>query len=282
MRLWTRTTNNRQTVALIYNIMIFDLHNDFPTAQGCEDYRKYYRDTRGHLPIAVIWTTAFRGDVRKTTEDIYCKLYQARDGKMTRIAIEDIGFTADGELYKSFPFENYVYCSLTWNNDNGLAGGATGTGGLTAKGRAAIEYMNARGCLLDVAHLNRKSFYDVMNATDRCVICSHTGFNTHPRSLDDGMIREIVARQGVIGLSLVTAFNGATDADGFVAEIDKFVQKHGVDRLALGTDYNGTTDITSGLESYERLESAVRGLCRYGYSDEDIEKILCGNANRLL
>ncbi|MCX4313150.1 MAG: membrane dipeptidase [Clostridia bacterium] len=262
--------------------MIFDLHNDFPTAHDCGDYQKYYRETHGHVPTAAIWTTEMRGDVTRKVLDIRDRLYKARDGKMTYVAIEDIGFLASGDGYKNFPFGYFRYCSLTWNYDNGFAGGASESGGLTAKGRAAIEYIINGGCLLDVAHLNRRSFFDVMNATEGRVICSHTGFNNHLRSLDDGMIKEIIARNGIIGLSLVTAFTGAANGDGFVAVIDRFVQKHGIDTLALGTDYNGSTDIPSDLSSYHSLEAAVRSLSGYGYTDFDINKILCGNAQRML
>ncbi|MCL2822123.1 MAG: dipeptidase [Firmicutes bacterium] len=55
-----------------------------------------------------------------------------------------------------------IYASLTWNDQNGLAGGACSDGGLEVKGKRVIDFLVENGIAVDLAHLNRESFFAVL------------------------------------------------------------------------------------------------------------------------
>lgn len=256
--------------------MIFDLHNDFPTKLDSSDYSKYLQKCGNEAIItAVIWTSAFDKDALAVVTNISSRLN--RLSKTIPIAIEDIGFASECDSYRTFDFSQYLYCSLTWNSNNAFAGGAMDDGTLTHDGKQVIELINESGCTVDLAHLNKKSFYAVLDRA-KSVVCSHTGFNTHLRSLDDGMIRALVDRCSLIGLCAVTAFTGAKNAKNFADVIDDFVQRYGPDCLALGTDFMGSDDIPKDISTYPKMIDTVQSLGKRGYTDEVVNNILYGNA----
>ncbi len=255
--------------------MMFDLHNDFPTCMQLDRYGEYL----GSVPdivTAVIWTSEFESDYAKRhVESITSALRSVNLDQP--IAIEDIGFLSV-DAAESFDFSQYFYCSLTWNNNNRFAGGAMGDGRLTDAGRRAIRLMNGK-CAVDVAHLNKASFYDVLEISER-PICTHTGFASHPRCLDDAQIRALISRGALIGLCAVTSFTGAKSASGLAEVIDGFIQKYGIDDLCLGTDFNGSDDLPSDFKSYADLPHLCECLSGLGYSKDDIDKVLYTNAQR--
>ncbi|MDE5593336.1 MAG: membrane dipeptidase [Clostridiales bacterium] len=256
--------------------MLFDLHNDFPTRFFNADYCSCLPKNSSKV-TAVIWTTEFTDDAVNKVNGITGRL-SAIEGMP--IAIEDIGLLADGEQFKSFDFSRYIYCSLTWNYNNNFAGGALDDGRLTELGKSAIRVIADGGCYIDLAHLNKTSFYDVLDCAKN-VLCSHTGFNGHPRSLDGQQINALIARKAMIGLCTVRAFTDAHSAEQFVNVIDSFVQKYGCDCLALGTDFNGSDDIPDDINDYDKLLKVRDILYRRGYDDKSVNKIFFDNANIL-
>ncbi len=255
--------------------MIFDLHNDFPTVYNYSDYEHYLSANEQAEITAAIWTDEL-SDACSFVDSTVKKLISLK----CAVAIENIGFTAKNDLFETFDFSNLLYCSLTWNGDNAFAGGALGEGRLTPLGRRAITRIEKSGCYVDVAHLNRKSFYDVLDVADR-IVCSHTGFNDNARSLTANQINELVSRNKVIGLCAVSSFSGAKSKEDFIAVIDRFVSKYGDDSLAIGTDYNGSADIPNDLCDYDKLFCVIDGLRDMGYSNESLDKIFYRNAKTL-
>ncbi len=255
--------------------MIFDIHNDFPTVLPVSDFASYLSACDGTV-TAVIWTSELGCAAHRTVSSLTDALKSLPIPPPT--AIEDIGFLGDGS-YRQFDFSKYFYCSLTWNNDNRFAGGAHGSGGLTEEGRQVIEAMSGK-CAVDLAHLNRKSFYEVLDAAKQS-LCSHTGFaDGNPRCLDRSQVAALVERKVPIGLCAVTAFTGARTVRELAETIDSFVQKYGADLLCIGTDFNGTKDLPSGFTGYDGVESLRAELSGFGYRGFEIEKILSGNARR--
>lgn len=256
--------------------MIFDLHNDFPTELPQNAHSDYVCNNNGATITAVIWTSKLDSAIQ-TVKDYTDKLSTDKILSHCPIAIEDIGFTAYNDLYKSFDFSKYFYCSLTWNYNNAFAGGALDDGELTQAGKDVISRICSSGCYVDLAHLNRKSFFEALDLTEH-VICSHTGFNAHPRSLSGEQIRALVARNAVIGLCTVSAFTDAKNAIDFADIIDSFVQVYGDGSLAIGTDFNGSTDIPQDISDYEKFEQVAYLLENKGYGKTAIQNIFYNNA----
>ena len=104
------------------------------------------------------------------------------------------------------------YMTLTWNNANDWAGAsmdAGRTGGLSDFGRQVVRRMNELGMLVDVSHVSDATFRDVLAATSRPVIASHSGCRAladHPRNLTDDQLRALAKNQGVVGIIFYPVF----------------------------------------------------------------------------
>ncbi len=67
-----------------------------------------------------------------------------------------------------------------------------------------------------------------------------------------------------------------------VDHIDHVVQVAGVDHVGLGSDFDGVFDLPGGLQDVTRLPWITYELLKRGYVEEDVYKILGGNALRVL
>ena len=98
---------------------------------------------------------------------------------------------------------------LTWIRSCQNGAGADVPEGLNAFGRSVVRAMNELGMVVDVSHAGERSFYDVLDATTRPVIASHSGckaLHGHQRNLTDDQLRALAANGGVVGIVFCTAF----------------------------------------------------------------------------
>ncbi len=249
--------------------MIFDLHNDILTSSLNKNKKRLalnqYTDTLCGI-ICALWTT----------KSSYLPLPDFKLPSRAYLAVEDMTFFdfCMGERLVSL---NPVYCGLTWNYDNKYAGGAFGDGRLTANGVKLVTFLNENNIAVDTAHLNEKSFYDVVSRSGK-VLNSHTSLSllkNHKRNLNAHQIRFLIERGGIVGLTPVAKF-----CDDYFVSIDSFAQSYGVDNLAIGTDFFGADDFSVGYDSYDKLFSLFNRLVSRGYSESDINKIFSKNAIR--
>ena len=97
------------------------------------------------------------------------------------------------------------HAMLTWNEANHLATGIKGNPeyGITPLGKKFIKYMNEHKMIVDVSHLNEKSFYDVLNEKPEILIASHSNayaLSNHPRNLKDEQLIALRDAGGMIGV----------------------------------------------------------------------------------
>ena len=149
--------------------------------------------------------------------------------------------------------------TLTWNGKNAIASGNQTTDGLSKFGEQVIRAMEARRMVVDVSHLNDRSFWDVVKASSRPLAASHSNARAvcgHPRNLTDDMFRAIVERGGIVGFNFCREFvreDGADPTrDDVLFHIDHFLQLGGERAIALGSDYDGC-DVPSWLAPAERI-----------------------------
>lgn len=196
------------------------------------------------------------------------------------------------------------HAMLTWNEENQLATGARGTPerGLTALGRDALRRMEEKHMIIDVSHLNDRSFWDVMDIATTPILASHSNARALvdvPRNLSDDQLRAIAETGGVIGLN---AFNEFVSSDPVEQNVDHFIQhavyiadKIGVEHLAFGFDFSDyvsqealrtftsqPTPNTEGLEDCSKVPAFLEKMQQAGFTDDDMEKISCGNWLRLI
>ncbi len=104
------------------------------------------------------------------------------------------------------------YMTLTWNNGNDWAGSSMDpnrAGGLSDFGKHVIRRMSQLGMLVDVSHVSDATFRDVLAATTRPVIASHSSCRalaSHPRNLTDDQLRAIARNGGVVGVNFFPVF----------------------------------------------------------------------------
>ena len=106
---------------------------------------------------------------------------------------------------------------LAYNRNNSVAGGCHDEEqGLTALGHKMVAAIHAAGVLMDCSHTGRTCSLDIMAASDKPVIFSHSNplaLVEHGRNVTDEQIRGIAATGGVVCVSGVSKFLG-TDQPG--------------------------------------------------------------------
>ena len=190
--------------------------------------------------------------------------------------------------------------SLTWNEENVLATGINGdpNRGLSPYGIHAIKIMEKLGIILDVSHLNEKSFWDVNNYVNKPFISSHSNVYSlckHPRNLKDDQIKAIAAAKGVIGINSWPDFIDEENPtlDRLLCHIDYIVDLVGIDYIGLGFDFcdfleNTTIDLISknkktipNFSNASQISNLIEELIKRGYSQNEISKITHKNFMRV-
>ena len=210
--------------------------------------------------------------------------------------------SVDRDVELIYPLYQYGVreASLTWNEENALATGANGdpNKGLSQYGVQAIKIMEKLGILLDVSHLNEKSFWDVNNKVSKPYIASHSNVYSlcrHPRNLKDDQIRAIADSKGVIGINAWPDFVDSQNPtlDKLLSHIDYIVNLVGIDYIGLGFDFcdfldSGTIDVLSEnkknlteLSNSSQIQNLINGLIKRGYFEDEITKIAYKNFMRV-
>jgi membrane dipeptidase len=184
------------------------------------------------------------------------------------------------------------YLTITWNNSTNWAISASDplseTQGLTEFGRDVIRRMDSLGVIIDVSHTGIKTIQDILEETNNPIVATHSGvraLKNHTRNLYDWQIEDIASSGGVIGVVFYPPFlTTASDAyiEDVVEHIDYIKNLVGVDYAAIGSDFDGIGNNTViGLENVSKFPRLTEALFDYGYSKEDVEKILGGNFKRV-
>ncbi len=215
----------------------------------------------------------------KAIENGNCAAFISVEGAEAVKRVEDVG-----HLYEL----GVRFMSLTWNNENALAGGVDSSAGLTVLGRNVIGEMGKKGMILDVSHLNDRSFWEAMRVTLWPVIASHSCSRSvykHKRNLTDEQFRAICARGGVVGINFYPKFlNGRNTAyiKNIIRHIDRFIKLGGENNIGLGSDFDGVETLPQDLKGVEDMPVLRNAFLEHGYSQKLTDKICFGNFERIL
>lgn len=153
--------------------------------------------------------------------------------------------------------------------------------GLTSFGKELIKYSNELGIVIDLAHADEKTIADIIQITDRPVMCSHTGprnLQDFPRYLSDDTLKAIAATGGLIGLwPFLSGGMGIKNLNTFIKYSGYIADLIGVEHLALGTDING---VPGNMKSYENLNDAfilIQALSEREFNEEELKMIAGAN-----
>jgi membrane dipeptidase len=164
------------------------------------------------------------------------------------------------------------------------------TSGLTAFGRDYVRRLNARRIFVDLAHIDRRGFFDAVEVHDRTqpLMISHTGVTgVHPhwRNVDDAQLRAVADTGGVVGVMYERSFL-APDSDctgaAVVDHLAHIARVAGEDTPALGSDWDGMITPPRDLRTCVELPRLVQHMLDRRFSVEAIRKVLGGNFLRAL
>lgn len=178
---------------------------------------------------------------------------------------------------------------LTWNHSNILAGGVSDEErGLSEFGKTVVKRMNELNILLDVSHLNDRSFYDAVSVTDAPIIATHSDSRAlcpNKRNLTDEMFGIIRDSGGCVGINLFPEFlteDKICTAENAADHIMHFLEIDGENSVGIGADFDGTDNkLPEDIRGCEDLYRIFDILKRRGVSDEVIEKISHKNFERV-
>jgi membrane dipeptidase len=143
---------------------------------------------------------------------------------------------------------------LTWNYGNDLADGCREPrgGGLTQAGKTVIQEMERMSMWIDIAHLSDMGVFDVFNTVSGSIMASHANcrqVHDHPRNLTDETIREIIRRNGWIGLTFEASFvaDEPLCIDDVFRHLDHILSLGGHGNVGFGSDFDGTSHPIPGL-----------------------------------
>ncbi|MFW5714704.1 MAG: dipeptidase [Brevefilum sp.] len=185
---------------------------------------------------------------------------------------------------------------------NRYCGGTREPGPLTKEGIELLERMAELGMLLDISHMDHQSARQALDIYEGQVIASHSNAESLIRGipinrhLKDKTIRQLIARDGVMGIVPLNAFldwdwrdHGGREAvtlDQVIAQIDHVCQLAGNTRhVALGTDFDGgfgVESVPSEIDTIADLQKLAPRLTEKGYNEEDIARIFYQNWLRIL
>lgn len=184
---------------------------------------------------------------------------------------------------------------LTHYGAGQYACGTGTTGGLTSRGIALLREFESLNIALDVTHLSDQGMADVMKHYSGPILASHHNCRAlvpGQRQLSDGQIRDLIARDAVIGIAFdawmlypgwvrdetsrtVVNVSAAVDHMDHICELAGNT-KH----VAIGSDLDGGfghDQTPTGLDRYSDLHLIKKFLYERGYSPADINSIFYGN-----
>lgn len=192
----------------------------------------------------------------------------------------------------------FRHASLTWNEENALATGVAGDKdrGLTNLGIEVIKKMEKLGMIIDCSHSNEKTFWDIVENTEKPFIASHSNSKrlcNHRRNLTPEQIKTIGERGGVIGVNAFKSFVSLDEKEQtlekYVDHIEDIISISGIENVALGFDFceylDGVIDTSInpiGLEDVTYAQNVIKELEKRKYKKEDIELIAFGNFKRII
>ena len=156
--------------------------------------------------------------------------------------------------------------------------------GLTPLGRQVVTRMQQLGVIVDVAHADRQTIFDVVEASTAPVISSHTGARARadfPRFLTDDEITAVAGTGGVVGLwPYRHRGRGVHDVADLIGHARHVADLVGPAHLCIGTDMNGVPGLMAGYHGEADLPLVTDALAKE-FTDDEVRGILGANFLRV-
>jgi membrane dipeptidase len=215
-------------------------------------------------------------------------LHSSFGGRVTAglLAIEGLHALDDDESNLNRLYDAGVrMMALSHFFDNSLGGSSAGVDkiGLTPMGRRVVQRMNELNIIIDVAHASDRLIDDIILASTKPLIVSHTGVKAicnNSRNLGDEHIRGIAKAGGLICIAFFQpAICGDDDLSSIVASMKHVANLVGVKHVCLGSDYDGT--VTTSFDT-SQLVHVTSSLLSNSFTEDDVRMIMGGNTRDFL
>ncbi|WP_333790507.1 dipeptidase [Sphingorhabdus sp.] len=168
--------------------------------------------------------------------------------------------------------------------DNELGGSMHGLkkGGLTPFGRDILRRMEAKGMIVDIAHLSHAGVAEVLAMAKRPVVSSHGGVQATckvNRNLTDDEVRGVAKTGGIIGIGYWEGAICSTDPRAAAKAMKHVRDLVGIQHVALGSDYDGATTVRFDTS---QLAQVTQALMDEGFTPDEIRAVMGENALRVI
>ncbi|MEY4574087.1 MAG: hypothetical protein RL251_209 [Pseudomonadota bacterium] len=168
--------------------------------------------------------------------------------------------------------------------DNELGGSMHGLkkGGLTPFGRDILRGMEAKGMIVDIAHLSHAGVAEVLAMAKRPVVSSHGGVQATckvNRNLTDDEVRGVAKTGGVVGIGYWEGAICSTDPRAAAKAMKHVRDLVGIQHVALGSDYDGATTVRFDTS---QLAQVTQALMDEGFTPDEIRAVMGENALRVI
>ena len=186
----------------------------------------------------------------------------------TLLTIEE-GGAIDGslEVLRMYYELGVRVMTLVWSNRNDIADGVNEEcthGGLTTFGRQVVAEMNRIGMAVDVSHISKYGFWQVLEVSQKPVLATHSNafaLCSHPRNLDDEQIKALNESNGFIGLTFAPQFLEkdwqAANPESVYRHLADLLDVMGNDdHVGFGSDFDGiahTPAQITGVQDFKPL-----------------------------
>jgi membrane dipeptidase len=198
---------------------------------------------------------------------------------------------------------------FVYNRNNEVGGGCHDIDvPLTAFGHSLVAEVNRVGLLMDCSHTGYRTSLDIMEASTKPVVISHSNpqaLRDHDRNIRDEQIRACAATDGVVGINGIGLLLGDTRTETMATHIDYVVQLVGPAHAGIGLDYvfmPEVDDAPPGLDRNfwwpkeagygasfdaltfvqpEQIPELTDRLLGMGYTDDDVRAVLGNNFMRV-
>ena len=202
-------------------------------------------------------------------------------------------------------------CGIAYSESNQLGGGIRdpGDGGLTTFGREAVRRMDRLGMAIDVSHTGDITAMQTCELSERPVFLSHSGARAlfdESKLKTDELLRALAATGGVCGVeaaphTTIGRRHPRHSLESVMEHVEYCIEVMGLDHVGFGPDlvfgdhvglhrlYAGAMDTgavaaheqvdhVEGLENLSEFPNVLRWLVAHGYTDDQIAKLVGGNA----
>jgi len=194
-----------------------------------------------------------------------------------------------------------------WNQRNLMADGwdhYKDDQGLTDFGKQVVEELGNLGVIMDLSHMSRKGFWNVLDTAKDPLMVSHTitSLDHSFRAMNDDQLKAVASNGGLIGVAAINmqgdpaVFPSIPDLKTYCDHIEHAVKIAGPDHVGMGpdfydyfieslpTEYPSTTNfaLVKDLEDHSKLGGVFSELSSRGLSDDELRMIAKDNFVRVL